>query len=90
MSDTITADEIREALRTHLAEVLYCEPADIGDDDSFENLGMDSILGAEVTSVINNTYGLNEKMEAVYQNPTLNLLSSYVEKQAAGQRRGAA
>ncbi|MFJ6895187.1 acyl carrier protein [Streptomyces hokutonensis] len=78
MSQTVTTDEVREVLRTHLAEVLYCEPAEIGDDTAFQDLGLDSVLGAEVTAVINSRYGLEEKVEALYQNPTLADLADYV------------
>ncbi|MER5339327.1 acyl carrier protein [Streptomyces mirabilis] len=88
MSQTVTADEVREVLRTHLAEVLYCEPEEIGDDTAFQDLGLDSVLGAEVTAVINSRYGLEEKVEALYQNPTLADLAEYVA-QRAGLPQGA-
>ncbi|MFE9601437.1 acyl carrier protein [Streptomyces hokutonensis] len=78
MSRTVTTDEVREVLRAHLAEVLYCEPEEIGDDTAFQDLGLDSVLGAEVTAVINSRYGLEEKVEALYQNPTLADLADHV------------
>jgi acyl carrier protein len=81
MTQTITADEVREVLRTHLAEVLYCEPQEIADDTAFQDLGLDSVLGAEVTAVINSRYGLEEKVEALYQNPTLAELADHVARQ---------
>jgi acyl carrier protein len=81
MTQTITADEVREVLRTHMAEVLYCEPQEIADDTAFQDLGLDSVLGAEVTAVINSRYGLEEKVEALYQNPTLAELADHVARQ---------
>ncbi|MFG2783700.1 acyl carrier protein [Streptomyces prunicolor] len=88
MSQTVTAHEIREVLRTHLAEVLYCELEEIGDDTAFQDLGLDSVLGAEVTAVINSRYGLEEKVEALYQHPTLTALADHVATRA-GQAQGA-
>ncbi|MFI6402541.1 acyl carrier protein [Streptomyces sp. NPDC050548] len=82
MSRTATAQEVREVLRTHLAEVLYCEPEEIGDDTAFQDLGLDSVLGAEVTAVINSRYGLEEKVEALYQHPTLTDLADHVAGRA--------
>ncbi|WP_405550883.1 acyl carrier protein (plasmid) [Streptomyces globisporus] len=82
MSLPLTDDDVRGVLRSHLAEVLYCEPAEIGDETNFEDLGLDSVLGAEVTAVINSRYGLSERVEAVYQNPTLTRLAAYVATQA--------
>ncbi|MFJ2609790.1 acyl carrier protein [Streptomyces sp. NPDC087425] len=88
MSQLVTTDEVREVLRTHLAEVLYCEPEEVGDDTAFQELGLDSVLGAEVTALINSRYGLEEKVEALYQNPTLAQLAAYVAQHADLARNG--
>ncbi|MFG2525393.1 acyl carrier protein [Streptomyces sp. NPDC048527] len=80
MSQPATAAEVREVLRAHLADILYCEPEEVGDDTAFQDLGLDSVLGAEVTAVINSRYGLKEKVEALYQNPTLDQLAEHVAK----------
>lgn len=82
MFQPVTTGEVREVLRTHLAEVMYCEPEEIGDDTAFEELGLDSVLGAEVTAVINSRYGLEEKAEVLYQNPTLAKLAEHVAERA--------
>ena len=80
MAQPATPAEVREVLRTHLAEVLYCEPGEVGDDTSFQDLGLDSVLGAEVTALINSRYGLEEEVTAIYQHPTLAQLAEYVAK----------
>ena len=78
MSETITVDAVREVLREQLAEILYSELDEIGEDTNFEKMGLDSVLSVELTAFINAQYGLAEKMEVIYQNPTLNKLAQYV------------
>ncbi|MEU3520612.1 acyl carrier protein [Streptomyces sp. NPDC006654] len=85
MPISMKTEEVREVLRAHLAEVLYCEPEEVEDDTAFEDLGLDSVLGAELTALINSRYGLSEKVETLYQNPTLTLLAEHVAKQTEAQ-----
>jgi acyl carrier protein len=78
----VSASAIREDLRLHLAEVLCCETGEIADDATFKDLGLDSVLGVELVSMINANYGLQESIDAVYEHPTLVKLADYVRDRA--------
>jgi acyl carrier protein len=84
MSESITVDAVREVLREELAKILYCELDEVDEDTNFETLGLDSVLSVELTAFINARYELAEKMEVIYQNPTLNLLAQHVVTVATG------
>jgi acyl carrier protein len=89
MTVPVNASSIREDLRTHLADVLYCDTGEIDDDATFKDLGLDSVLGVELVSVINTRYGLAETIDAVYEHPTLARLSGHVHglaRPAAAER----
>lgn len=83
MTTLVSADSIRDELRTHLAAILYCEIEEIDDDATFAELGLDSVLGVELVSLLNTKYGLEEMLDTVYAHPTVNQLSTYVSSQAA-------
>ncbi|MEU5848875.1 acyl carrier protein [Saccharopolyspora shandongensis] len=83
MPVSLDAATIRDELRSHLAEVLYVEVAEVEDDATFQDLGLDSVLGVELVSVINAKYGLSEVVDAVFDHPTLNKLADYVRERAA-------
>jgi acyl carrier protein len=78
MSEEITVDAVREVLREQLAKILYSDLDAVEEDTNFEALGLDSVLSVELTTFINARYELAEKMEVIYQNPTLNLLAQHV------------
>uniref|UniRef100_UPI00068A80E1 acyl carrier protein n=1 Tax=Kitasatospora sp. MBT63 TaxID=1444768 RepID=UPI00068A80E1 len=69
---------IAAALREELARTLYCEPADLDDEASFNTLGLDSILGVEFVAFVNQAYGLDEKAGVLYDHPSLGALSRHV------------
>ncbi|MGW0605907.1 acyl carrier protein [Streptomyces sp. NPDC002644] len=78
-----TIETIRETVRSQLATTLFCEPAEIADDTPFEDLGLDSVLGVELIGGVNAAYGLEEKVAAVYENPTVEQFSAHVRQQLA-------
>lgn len=73
-----SALEVMTTLRMRLAEILYCEPEEISADTTFQELGLDSVLGAELVTTINREYALRETVETVYSHPTLAQLSAHV------------
>ncbi len=85
MTASLEISSIRDELRHHLADVLYVDLTDIDDDATFKDLGLDSVLGVELVSVINAKYGLSELVEAVFDHPTLNELAAYVRRRAVGR-----
>jgi acyl carrier protein len=82
MTMPVDVPSVRDNLRQLIAEILYCEPADIEGDATFRDLGLDSVLIVELISKINSAYGLAEKSELAYTYPTLNQLSAHVAANA--------
>ncbi|WP_186831718.1 acyl carrier protein [Streptomyces sp. ISID311] len=80
---SVTIENVKDVLRRHIAEVLYCGPEEVEEDVDFSDLGLDSVLSAELTSAINSEYGLQTDIEVIHQNPKLSLLAQYVVDQAA-------
>ncbi|SEG95473.1 polyketide synthase PksL [Nonomuraea solani] len=76
-------NEIRGALRAHIAEVLYVEPDEVGEDTAFRDLGLDSVLGVELIGTINREYGLKEEADVLYQHSTLSELTTYIAGKTA-------
>ncbi|MER5704782.1 acyl carrier protein [Micromonospora sp. NPDC002296] len=84
-----SADSIRTELRAHLAGILYCELAEIDDDATLTELGLDSVLGVELVTLVNSRYGLQESLDTLYEHPTVNQLTRHVHDQVAqGQAAG--
>ena len=50
-----------------LAEELYCQPDEIDVEDTFTEIGLDSIIGVEWISKLNKKYNLNLKTTKLYQ-----------------------
>lgn len=78
MPTPTTEQEIQDVLRRHIAEMLYCQPEEIEHDASFSDLGLDSILSAELTAAIKNEYSIQPDIEVIHQYPTLERLAAYV------------
>ena len=56
----------------------------IGPDDSFFDIGGHSILAQQMLFKVNRTWaGLNIKMSAIFQNPTLKTFSSQIDKRSS-------
>ncbi len=72
-----TAD-ILATLRKQLAEVLYCDENEIDLDEAFSQLGLDSVLGVELTTFINRSFGVDLKADALYDYPTPQALARRV------------
>jgi acyl carrier protein len=74
---------VRDMLRAEIATILYVEPAQVKDSEDFAALGLDSVLGVELVDAINAEYGLAERVEAIYEHPTLADLATYVARQVS-------
>jgi len=88
MSEDITVSDVRAMLREELAQILYTDVESIDDDVPFEELGLDSVLSVELAAAINARYGTQEKIEVMYQHPTVGVLAEYVAA-VAGQAAAA-
>jgi len=75
---SIDMTELKEKLKHQLAEALYLEPEEIEEDQTFIDLGLDSIVGVEWINTINKTYGLNIKATKLYDYPNLRDFTAYI------------
>jgi acyl transferase domain-containing protein/enoyl-CoA hydratase/carnithine racemase len=74
-------------LRALLAHELRMQEQEVGDDEQFVDLGLDSITGVTWIRRINEMYGTSIEAIKVYSYPTLRQLSQYVRDEA--QKAGA-
>ena len=72
---------VTSKLITLLAAVLYLEESEIDENEKFIDLGLDSVVGVEWTTNINETFGLNIEATRLYDYPTIKALSAFVASQ---------
>jgi NADPH:quinone reductase-like Zn-dependent oxidoreductase/NADP-dependent 3-hydroxy acid dehydrogenase YdfG/acyl carrier protein len=74
-----TGGELTLLVRAHAAEVLgYGEPAAVGPDDSFRELGFDSLLSVDLRNRLNAATGLRLPPEAVLDHATPRKLADFI------------
>ena len=76
------AADVAATLRRLLAEELRLSEQDIGADEPFVDLGLDSITGVTWVRRINERYGTAIEAVQVYSHPTLARLSAFVADKA--------
>lgn len=81
------ATGIAEVLRERLALILNRTPGDIDIAAPFAVLGVDSIVGAEFTAVVNRTFGLRERAVLLREHPTLADVAAYVAARTGASRQ---
>ena len=79
--------QIRETLKESLAVALYADLNEIEEDKKFVDLGLDSIVGVEWITEINQTYNLNIKATKLYDYPTLSEFAKYIAQTLSSQGR---
>ncbi|MGD1713005.1 type I polyketide synthase [Hydrocoleum sp. CS-953] len=79
----VNVSEVKQTLKAQLAEALYTDISEIAEDKKFVDLGLDSIIGVELTNTINQTYNLNLKATKLYDYPTLLDLAPYIAQEIA-------
>lgn len=80
-----TAD-ILSGITTLIAESLHLPPEELRHDVSFQELGIDSINGLEITQALNRTFGISLDAVVLYDYATLNRLSRFVEEELERNR----
>ena len=73
--------QVKEILKQQLAEALYADIREIEEDQKFVDLGLDSIVGVEWITEINQTYNLNIKATKLYDHSTLLDFAKYVTQE---------
>lgn len=75
-------DAMLSIIRSTLADVLKVEPGQVGADDPFADMGMESISGAIFTSRLADVLGVEVAETAIYEFPTSRLLAEYLRERA--------
>ncbi|WKB56130.1 SDR family NAD(P)-dependent oxidoreductase [Eleftheria terrae] len=83
------AHRLRETLRHTLSPVLGVERGEIGDDDAFVELGLDSIMGVQWVRILNDRFGLDIDAVKVYEYPSVAALADYLAAEIERSSRGA-
>ncbi|AFZ24145.1 polyketide synthase family protein [Cylindrospermum stagnale PCC 7417] len=79
-------NQIKQTLKESLASALYTDISEIEEDKKFIDLGLDSIVGVEWLSTINQTYNLNIKATKLYDYPTLLDLAKYITQEIFSEK----
>ncbi|WP_329572824.1 acyl carrier protein [Kitasatospora sp. NBC_01266] len=80
---------VLETLCEQVALLLHCDPWEIDPETPLSQLGIDSIVGAEVVAVINRTYGLAERPATLYDHPTLAAMATYLASRVGAPQQPA-
>ncbi|WP_414169804.1 SDR family NAD(P)-dependent oxidoreductase [Streptoverticillium reticulum] len=75
--------ELRQELRSGLADVLQMPEGDIDPGRNFMDLGLDSILGVEWVKAINKKYGTDLAATNLYDHPSVRELADFVRGELA-------
>ncbi|MDO9003248.1 MAG: SDR family NAD(P)-dependent oxidoreductase, partial [Aquabacterium sp.] len=73
-----TAFQIRQGVRSCVAELLKMNPADIKDDAAFSDHGVDSIVAVGLIKKINSALGLTLHTTVLFDHGTVNQLASHI------------
>lgn len=76
-----------DVVREQLAGVLYASPEDIAEDETFQDLGVDSVLGVEFVNLINTSLGRREPASVLYDHPTPRSLAEHLAGAAPAATR---
>ncbi|MED1738767.1 SDR family NAD(P)-dependent oxidoreductase [Bacillus swezeyi] len=66
-----TIETLHDELKESIAEVLYMDPHEVDIDETFIDIGMDSITGLEWINAMNKQYGTSFSVTKVYDYPTI-------------------
>ncbi len=77
---------LREELTISLARALYMQPEDINPDESFVDMGLDSIVGVEWIQSVNKQYGLAIEAVKVYDYPCLHRFADFLSEAINGRK----
>ncbi len=83
----VNLSEVKKVLKQQLAEALYADISEIEEEQKFIDLGLDSIVGVEWITTINQTYNLNIKATKLYDYPSLLDLAQYITEEISSKDR---
>jgi acyl carrier protein len=79
--DVTSADAIGRACQEYIADFLGTPVESIDRDADFDRLGIDSSLAVALLAELEERYGVDVAPEALFENPTINAVADYVQKQ---------
>ncbi|XLS29188.1 SDR family NAD(P)-dependent oxidoreductase [Flavobacteriaceae bacterium M23B6Z8] len=82
-----TKQSLKRLLTVTLAEALYLEPSEIDTDQSFIDLGLDSIVGVEWIKTINKKLGIELSSTKIYDYATVNDLAKFLDSEMEKERK---
>lgn len=74
----MSKETVKEEILHIISEILGLSDEEISCERKLQDYGLDSIVGVELVSKLNQNYGLNLHKTAVYSYPTVNKLTDYV------------
>jgi 3-oxoacyl-(acyl-carrier-protein) synthase/acyl carrier protein len=80
-SCAMSIDELENELSASLAQTLYINAVDIDPSETFNAMGLDSIVGVEWARVINEQYQVNLPATRLYDYPTVHALAAWLHPQ---------
>jgi len=76
---TASTGTVYQSVRSALADVLMMTEDEIDDDRSFNDLGVDSVIGVELIQRLNRVLGLEAEATRLYDHPSVTRLSAYLD-----------
>ena len=77
----MTLGKLQDELSQGLAAALFMNPADIDLDETFFELGVESVSGVEWIRSLGDRYGVTIKVSAIYDYPTLRRFAEFLYEQ---------
>lgn len=78
LNDKEKAAELLELIKTEIAKILQCQPADINIDTGFIDLGLDSLMAVELKDTLEQQLNLTLDATIVFDYPNLNTLTKHL------------
>jgi acyl carrier protein len=84
MSETITAERVKEEVRTRVAELVEMDPSEVKDEADFiEELGVDSLMAIELMVALDKEYKIDIPEDEFRQIKNVNQAVDVVMKHVA-------
>ncbi|MCP4135876.1 MAG: SDR family NAD(P)-dependent oxidoreductase [bacterium] len=81
-AQTYNTDQYKNTIKELLADILYMEPQEIDEKKTFQDLGLDSILGVELLKKLNTSFGISIKATKLYDYSSVEALAAFVASTA--------
>ncbi|MER5948450.1 beta-ketoacyl synthase N-terminal-like domain-containing protein [Streptomyces sp. NPDC001904] len=81
----IDPSSLTDELANTLAEVLYLPVEELAVEDKFVDIGLDSIIAVEWMRAVNERYGTELPVAAIYEHPTLREFADHLGAQLTGE-----